>query len=93
MSLSAVMHKDKDENGILASQQHHQHPHHHNHDGYASSRLRELEAIEHSMLEGDMFLQVSNKTTTASPSAGSQSNYEYVCMCAYRVWSCDRKSY
>lgn len=54
------MHKDKDENGILASQQQQQqlHPHHHNHDSYVSNRLRELEAIEHSMLEGDMFLQV-----------------------------------
>lgn len=54
------MHKDKDENGILSAQHHQQqqHPHHHNHDTYASSRLRELEAIEHSMLEGDMFLQV-----------------------------------
>lgn len=42
------MHKEKEENGILS--------HIHTHDGY---RSRELGAFEHSLLEGDMFLQVS----------------------------------
>lgn len=46
---SVVMHKDKEENGILS----HIHSHH---DGY---RTRDLGAIEHHMLDGDMFLQVS----------------------------------
>lgn len=46
---SVVMHKDKEENGILS----HIHSHH---DGY---RARDLGAIEHHMLDGDMFLQVS----------------------------------
>lgn len=43
------MHKDKDENGIL--------PHIHSHE--VSYRSRELGSFEHSLLEGDMFLQVS----------------------------------
>ncbi|KAL5272976.1 AHR family protein [Megaselia abdita] len=45
-----VMHKDKDENGIL--------PHIHSHD--VSYRSRELGSFEHSLLEGDMFLQALN---------------------------------
>lgn len=43
------MHKEKDENGIL--------PHIQAHD--VSYRSRELGSFEHSVLEGDMFLQVS----------------------------------
>lgn len=42
------MHKDKDENGMLS--------HIHSHDAY---RSRELGILEHSLLDGDMFLQVS----------------------------------
>lgn len=45
------MHKDKEENGILS----HIHSHH---DGY---RTRDLGAIEHHLLDGDMFLQVRGK--------------------------------
>ncbi|XP_063708955.1 aryl hydrocarbon receptor [Culicoides brevitarsis] len=45
-----VMHKDKEENGILS----HLHSHH---DSY---RARDLGAIEHHMLDGDMFLQALN---------------------------------
>ncbi|XP_043068080.1 protein single-minded [Drosophila bipectinata] len=44
-----VMHKDKEENGVL--------PHIHAHDGY---RTRELGAFEHGLLDGDMFLQALN---------------------------------
>lgn len=46
-SLTVVIHKDKEENGLL--------PHIHAHDGY---RTRELGAFEHGLLDGDMFLQV-----------------------------------
>lgn len=42
------MHKDKDENGMLS--------HIHSHDAY---RSRELGILEHSLLDGDMFLQVN----------------------------------
>lgn len=42
------MHKEKEENGILS--------HIHTHDGY---RSREIGAFELSLLDGDMFLQVS----------------------------------
>lgn len=42
------MHKEKEENSILS--------HIHTHDGY---RSREIGAFEHSLLDGDMFLQVS----------------------------------
>lgn len=42
------MHKEKDENGLLS--------HMHHHDAY---RSRELNAFEHSLSDGDMFLQVS----------------------------------
>lgn len=42
------MHKDKEENGLLS--------HMHHHDTY---RSRELSAIEHSLADGDTFLQVS----------------------------------
>lgn len=41
------MHKDKDENGMLS--------HIHSHEAY---RSRELGILEHSLLDGDMFLQV-----------------------------------
>lgn len=43
------MHKEKEENGILS--------HLHHHDGY---RSRDLSSFEHSLLDGDMFLQVSD---------------------------------
>ncbi|XP_067615948.1 uncharacterized protein ss [Eurosta solidaginis] len=46
-----VMHKDKEENGILP------HIHTHAHDGY---RTRELGAFEHGLLDGDMCLQALN---------------------------------
>lgn len=46
--VSVVMHKEKDENGMLS--------HIHSHDAY---RSRELGILEHSLLDGDMFLQVS----------------------------------
>lgn len=46
------MHKDKEENGMLP------HIHTHAHDGY---RTRELGAFEHGLLDGDMFLQVSEE--------------------------------
>nr|XP_036233786.1 neuronal PAS domain-containing protein 2 [Bactrocera oleae]XP_036233787.1 neuronal PAS domain-containing protein 2 [Bactrocera oleae] len=46
-----VMHKDKEENGMLP------HIHTHAHDGY---RTRELGAFEHGLLDGDMFLQALN---------------------------------
>lgn len=49
LSPAVVMHKDKEENGVL--------PHIHAHDGY---RTRELGAFEHGLLDGDMFLQVSS---------------------------------
>lgn len=42
------MHKEKEENGLLS--------HMHHHDAY---RSRELSAFEHSLSDGDMFLQVS----------------------------------
>lgn len=48
--LPVVMHKDKDENGMLS--------HIHSHEAY---RSRELGILEHSLLDGDMFLQVSNR--------------------------------
>lgn len=48
-SLSVVMHKDKEENGMLS--------HMHTHDSF---RNRELGAFENGLLDGDMFLQVSN---------------------------------
>lgn len=41
------MRKDKDENGMLS--------HIHSHEAY---RSRELGILEHSLLDGDMFLQV-----------------------------------
>uniref|UniRef100_A0A336MPL7 CSON003255 protein n=1 Tax=Culicoides sonorensis TaxID=179676 RepID=A0A336MPL7_CULSO len=47
---SVVMHKEKEENGILS----HIHSHH---DGY---RTRDLGEIEHHLLDGDMFLQALN---------------------------------
>lgn len=43
------MHKEKEENGILS--------HLHHHEAYI--RNRELDALEHGLLDGDMFLQVS----------------------------------
>ncbi|XP_037942657.1 aryl hydrocarbon receptor-like [Teleopsis dalmanni] len=46
---TVVMHKEKEENGLL--------PHIHAHDGY---RTRELGAFEHGLLDGDMFLQALN---------------------------------
>lgn len=46
--ITVVMHKEKEENGILS--------HIHTHDGY---RSREIGAFELSLLDGDMFLQVS----------------------------------
>lgn len=45
---TVVMHKEKEENGLLS--------HMHHHDAY---RSRELSAFEHSQSDGDMFLQVS----------------------------------
>lgn len=54
VSFPVVMHKDKEENGILS----HIHSHH---DGY---RTRDLGAIEHHLLDGDMFLQVNNIVTS-----------------------------
>lgn len=50
--LAVVMHKDKEDNGVL--------PHIHAHDGY---RTRELGAFEHGLLDGDMFLQVSPESS------------------------------
>lgn len=45
---AVVMHKEKEENGLLS--------HIHHHDAY---RSRELHTFEHSLSDGDMFLQVS----------------------------------
>lgn len=45
---AVVMHKEKEENGLLS--------HMHHHDTY---RSRELGAFEHGLSDGDMFLQVS----------------------------------
>lgn len=63
------MHKDKEENGMLP------HIHTHAHDGY---RTRELGAFEHGLLDGDMFLQVSDKKLP---------NYYIICMCLHM--NCD----
>lgn len=50
------MHKDKEENGLLS--------HMHHHDTY---RSRELSAIEHSLADGDTFLQVNTTENTKTP--------------------------
>lgn len=53
--VSVVMHKEKDENGMLS--------HIHSHEAY---RSRELGILEHSLLDGDMFLQVCNAISSYS---------------------------
>lgn len=49
ISMSVVVHKEKEENGMI-------HIHHSSHDSY---RARELGIFENGLLDSDVFLQVS----------------------------------
>lgn len=69
ISITVVMHKEKEENGMI-------HIHHSSHDSY---RTRELGIFENGLLDADVFLQVSFLLISSTLSFGKNKNTAAIC--------------